>query len=254
MRNPKILVFDIETAPNLGYTWGKYEQNVIQFKDDWYILCFAAKWLGEKKVITSKLTDFKIFNEDKKDDFQVVKELWKLLDEADVVIAHNGDKYDIKKSNARFIYHGLPAPSSYQSIDTLKLAKKYFGFSSNKLDDLGKFFKIGKKVEHEGFELWLKCMIGDKTAWKHMIKYNIQDIILLEKLYYKFLPWITNHPNLGLYQGKMCACPNCGSTNLMKNGLRYNKTTVHQRWRCKECFANSQSVRSEKIDKPEVKN
>lgn len=254
MKNPKILVFDIETAPNLGYIWGKYEQNVIDYDNEWYMLCFAAKWLNKKQVITSKLSDYKMFNRDKKNDLEVVKALWTLLDEADVVITHNGDSFDIKKANARFVYHGLNAPSSYKTIDTKKLAKKYFKFNSNKLDDLGKHFGIGEKVKHEGFELWLKCMEGNKKAWNDMIRYNKQDVVLLEKLYKKLLPWITNHPNVGIYQGKEYACPNCGSNKVQRQGFKYTKSNVYQRWQCQECFSWSQSIKSETIIKPKLKN
>lgn len=249
----KILVFDIETAPNEGYTWGKYEQNVIQFTHNWYMLCFAAKWLNQKKVYTAKLPDFKLYKREKDNDREVVKALWHLLDEADVVVAHNGNKFDIKKSNARFAYHGLPPPSSYASIDTLLVAKRYFKFDSNHLTDLGTFFKIGNKLHHEGFSLWTKCMAGNKRAWRKMIKYNIQDIILLEKLYLKLLPWITNHPNRALYDCKPNACPNCGQTNLIKNGLYYTRIQTYQRWRCKDCGASATSRTPIKQEKPEVK-
>ena len=79
MNNPKILIFAIETAPNLGYIWGKYEQNVIDYKHEWYMLCFAAKWLDKKRIITSKLNDFKLFKKDSQNDLEVIKVLWKLL-------------------------------------------------------------------------------------------------------------------------------------------------------------------------------
>jgi len=255
MRKPRILLFDIETAPNLGYIWGKYEQNVIDYKHEWYILCFCAKWLDGGKIITSKLIDFKSrFSKDNQDDYGVMRVLWELLNEADIVITHNGDQFDIKKANARFLFHGLPAPSSYKTIDTKKIAKRYFNFNSNKLDDLGRYLGLGRKVEHEGFPLWLKCMRGERKAWKTMVKYNKQDIILLEKIYKKFLPFITNHPNLGLYQGKRYACPNCGSEYVHKRGYTFTKTQIYQKWQCQECYAWSQSRKSEQIIKPELKN
>lgn len=254
MNNPKILIFDIETAPNLAYVWGKYEQNVIAYENEWYMLCYAAKWLGKKKVMTSKLNDFKLFKKDKRNDLEVCKELWKLLDEADVVIAHNGDSFDIKKTNARFLYHGLTAPSPYKTLDTKKIAKRYFKFNSNKLDDLGEHFGIGRKVKHEGFSLWLKCMDGVKSGWNNMIKYNKQDVILLEKLYLKLLPWITNHPNYGVYLGKEHVCPNCGSEQVIRRGFNYTKTMVYQSWQCKNCGSWSQSSKGEKTIKPKLKN
>ena len=252
-KEAKILIFDIETAPNEGYTWGKYEQNVIEFTQDWYMLCFAAKWLGEKKVHTAKLNDFNLYKKDKKNDKEVLKKLWDLLDQADVVVAHNGNRFDIKKSNARFVYHGLPPPSFYHSIDTLTVARRYFKFSSNKLDDLCAYFGIGNKLHHEGFGLWKKCMAGERKAWNKMMKYNVQDIQILEKLYLKLRPWITNHPNRALLDGNSRACPNCGEDKLQKKGLRYTRTNVYQRWICTKCGAQCSGRTPEKSEKPMVK-
>lgn len=255
MEEPKILVVDIETAPNLGYVWAKYQQDVYEYKSEWYILCFVAKWLGQKKTIASKLPDFKMFKKDPQNDFFVVKELWKLFDEADVVITHNGNKFDIKKSNARFLYHKMSPPSPFKSIDTRAVAKKYFNFNSNKLDDLGRYLNLGRKVEHEGFSLWLKCMDGDKPAWNRMINYNKQDVILLEKLYYTFQGWITNHPNIGLFRNQDYVCPNCGSKHLHKRGYAYTKVNKYQRVQCVECGAWSQHRRAEKTETgPQIKN
>lgn len=243
MNKPKILIFDIETSPNLAWIWGKYEQNSLGFVQEWDILCFCAKWLGKKKMIKVKKNDFKQGNED----FGVVKKMWDLLNEADIVITHNGDRFDIKKLNSRFIYHELSAPSSYKSIDTLKIARKYFKFNSNKLDDLGEYLKLGRKVKHEGFSLWTKCMAGNKKAWNDMIKYNVQDVLLLEKLYYKFLPFITNHPNVGLYIGKDYVCPTCGSDHLQKRGFHYTKSQVYQRIQCMDCKAWCRQTKSGKV-------
>lgn len=250
-KEPKILIFDIETSPNLGYIWGKYEQNVIEYNHEWYMLCYVAKWLGNKKIIKSKLNDFPNYKKDMMNDKHVVKTLWKLFDEADVIIGHNGDRFDIKKSNARFAYHGLPPPSQYKTIDTLKVARKYFKFNSNKLDDLGQLFGLGKKLPHEGFQLWKKCMFGDKKAWNKMIRYNIQDVKLLEKLYLKLLPWIGNHPNFGLYMGKEYVCPKCGSEKLQKRGFHYTKSQIYQRIQCQDCMGWCRQVKAEK-NKPKL--
>ena len=129
----KILLFDIETAPNLGYVWGKWEQDVIEFDRQWYMLCFCAKWLGDKKVMTHALPDFSLYKKDPENDKELVKKLWELFNEADIIIAHNGDEFDIKKSNARFIYHGFTPNPHYKTIDTKKIAKKYFSFNENNL-------------------------------------------------------------------------------------------------------------------------
>lgn len=231
----KILFYDIETAPNLSYVWGKYEQDVIAYEKEWYMLCFAYKWLGEKKVHAVSLPDFKLYKKDKQNDKHVIEKLWELFNEADIVIAHNGDKFDQRKSNARFAYHGLTPPSPYKTIDTKKVAKKYFAFNSNKLDDLGDHLGIGRKIQTGGFSLWKGCMEGDEKAWKKMIQYNKNDVKLLEDVYLKLRPWITNHPNLNIMLGTDRNCPNCGSNQLQKRGTYKTNTNVYQQYWCKSC-------------------
>lgn len=232
----KVLIYDIETAPNLGFIWGKYEQNVIEYDREWYILCFAYKWLGERTVHAVGLPDFKTYKKDPEDDRELVAALYKLFDEADVVIAHNGDSFDQKKAHARFVYHNMTPPSPYKQIDTKKVAKRYFNFNSNKLDDLGEHLKLGRKVDTGGFALWKGCMNGDKKAWNKMLKYNKQDVALLEKVYLRMRPWIQNHPSLALMDNRPEACPRCKSTRIVKEGSRtYRKTGTVQRYRCQGC-------------------
>lgn len=232
MGHTKILLYDIETSPLISYTWGTYEQNVIRVIEEWYILCFAYKWLGEKQTHVISLPDFPSYSKHPKDDKHVVKALHKLFSEADVIIAHNGDKFDQKKSNARFIFHGLKPPEPYRTIDTLKVARKYAAFTSNRLDALGDFMHLGRKAETGGFDLWLDCMAGKKEAWRKMKKYNKQDVVLLEQVYYTLRPWIDNHPAA---TDKPDACPKCGHTVLMSRGWRVTKTTRYRRFSCNNC-------------------
>lgn len=248
IKRPKILLFDIETAPNLAYVWGKYQQDVIEFESEWYILCFAYKWLDDKKTHVVSLPDFKNYKDNPEDDSALVKELHTLFDEADIIIAHNGDNFDLRKTNARFLYHGLTPPSPYKSIDTLKMARKYFKFNSNRLDDLGKILNLGEKNHTGGFSLWKGCLNGNKTSWKQMADYNKQDVVLLEKVYKALLPWIHNHPNRGLLEGKRVACPNCSGSNVQRRGFNYTRVGKYQRWQCTDCGAWSQERKTEKTD------
>lgn len=231
---PRILVFDIETSPNLGYIWGKYEQNVIEFTKEWHMMSFSYKWLGDKKTHVIALPDFKRYKTHPEDDSSLVGALWALFDEADIIIAHNGDKFDIKKANAKFLEHGMTPPSPYKTIDTLKIARKYFALNSNKLDDLGMLLGVGRKVKHAGFELWKGCMGGNSSSWKKMKEYNKQDVVLLEKVYLKLRPWHSGHPSVSVY-GDHTACPKCGSHSLQKNGVRVTQTTIYQQMICRSC-------------------
>lgn len=178
----RIGFIDIETAPNLGYTWGTYEQNVIELKKEWYILCFGWKWLDEPTEVHTL--------PDHKTEKAMLAKLWHFLDAADVVVAHNGDNFDIKKINARFIRYGFEPPSPYRTIDTLKYARKIGAFNSNRLNDLSNFMRYGKKVETGGFQLWLDCMAGKESAWRKMRSYNKRDVVLLEKVFKRLHPWV----------------------------------------------------------------
>lgn len=247
--NKKILLFDIENTPLISYTWGIWEQDVIEVKEEWYILCFAYKWLGEKETHIIALPDFKGYKKDKKNDYELVKKLHELFCEAEIIIAHNGDAFDIKKANARFIQWGMEVPTPYKTIDTLKIARKYFKFDSNKLDYLGQYLKIGRKLPHTGKHLWFGCMEGDMESWKLMKKYNIQDVVLLEKVYYKLRGWQQNSPNLNLIYGGIYNCPKCGSNQTVKRGYNYTKVAIYQSYQCLNCRGWSQGEIIKK-DKP----
>ena len=223
---------------DLAWVWGKWEQDVISFEQHWYMLTFAYKWLGDKKVRSFALPQFKEYRKDKTNDRALCQKLWELFDEADIVIAHNGDAFDIKKAQARFVQHGFKPPTPFASVDTKKVAKKYFKFDSNSLNDLGQYLNIGKKVRHEGFEMWLDCAVRDRRdGWRKMIKYNEQDIVLLEKVYLALRPWMTNHPNANQYLDRKQGCPNCGSPKVTRAGTRVMRAEKKQRWHCQDCGA-----------------
>ena len=157
--------------------------------------------------------------------------LWKLLDESDLVIAHNGDKFDIRKINARFLYWNFGPPSPYKTIDTKKVAKKYFAMLSNKQDDIGEFLGTGRKIKTDK-DLWLDCVRGDKEALRKMKEYNAQDILLLEKNYLKLRPWISNH--FPVVRDRV-GCPKCGSENIQRRGYACNKSTTYHQIYCNDC-------------------
>lgn len=235
MPKPKIALFDIETAPSLGYFWGKlWETNIISVQSPWYMLCFSYKWYGERKIHTHSLREYTGYNKNLEDDRRLIKDLYRVFDEADILVAHNGDKFDIRKTNARFIKHGFKPPSPYKTIDTLKAARKYFQFESNKLNDLGQYLGLGKKLPNTGFDLWRRTMAGDPDAWDTMERYNRRDIVLLEKVYDKLKPYITNHPKLDTYRERSC-CPVCQSLNTQRAGFLVALNRKYQRYRCMDC-------------------
>lgn len=233
---PAILFADIETTPILAHVWGIWQQNVAlnQIERDWSILSFAAKWKGDDAVIYHDTSKAKSFNDDRR----LLYELWKLLDKADVVVTQNGIKFDKKKIFARFAIHDMQPPSTFRMIDTLKIAKKTFGFTSNRLEYLADKLNIEyKKLKHEefaGFELWRQCIAGNPAAWRAMKKYNTHDVLSLEELYNRLLPWDDSisfdvyHPD-GEY-----ACK-CGSDDIAKRGYYYTNVGKYQRYVCRDC-------------------
>jgi len=233
-RQIKVLFYDIETSPNTAFVWGRYEQNVLSYLKEWEILSCAYKWQGEKKVHC-------LSRQHNKTDKELVIAIHKLFQEADIIIAHNGDQFDQKKVKTRMLYHKLPPPKILSSIDTKKAAKVFFNFNSNSLNDLGTYLGLGQKFKHSGFDMWLGCLNGDKKSWKEMIYYNKQDVVLLEKVYNALKPWIQDHPNmaklLNPFQNEVKDCPHCGSRNTMKRGYRATRATLKQQMVCKDCGA-----------------
>lgn len=241
---PKILIYDIETSPLISYTWGTFKQNVIKVIQESHVLCFAYKWLGDEKTHIVALPQFKgQYKQDPTNDVKLIKKLHSLFDEADIVIAHNGDRFDQRKSKARFLVHGLQPPSPFRSIDTLKVARKHFALHSNKLDALGEVLGVGRKVVHTGFSLWEGCLKGDEKSWQTMMKYNIQDVNLLEAVYYKLQGWIDNHPNLNVYNNTE-DCPNCQSTDLEQTGYKFTQAGKYPEYHCNNCgrYSTSKSM------------
>lgn len=248
---PKILVFDIETSPSITYTFRRFKENISldQVEQDPIMLTWSAKWLYSADVMTDAITPNEVleFN-----DYRIVKSLWDLLNEADVVVAHYGDGFDIPMLNARAIINGLDPYNITNSIDTKKVASKQFKFPSNKLDALASYFGFGGKIKTE-FDLWKNCMYGKQEAIDEMLTYNIQDVKVLEEVYLKLRPWIKSHPNVALYNDiDESQCANCGSTDITPDGYYFTNTGKYQTYRC-SCGAISRG-RTTIVDKNKRKS
>ena len=200
-KKAKILFFDLETRPILGYVFSLWNNNLglNQVNEDWCLLSYCAKWADSGEVFyKDKRDSFKT-----EDDKALLEDLWKLLDEADFVVGHNIKRFDVKKLNARFILNGFTKPSSYRMIDTFEMAKESFGFTSNKLEYLtDKLCNNHKKSTHgkfSGFLLWKECLDGNPEAWQEMEDYNIMDVLSNQELYEILSPWSNKLPNLDVY-------------------------------------------------------
>lgn len=227
----RTLFLDIETSPMEIKTWGVWEQNALKIDEEWRVLCASYAW-GDGPVKVIAPTDTSNWKDRRHEcEAEVLAVLWDLLDDADIVIAHNGDKFDIKKINARLVQHGYGPPSPYRTVDTLKAARKHFALTKNRLDYVGHALGVGGKTPHTGVKLWFDCVDGDPKAWKLMKKYAKQDTVLLRDVYNVILPWISNHPHTG---GD--GCPKCGSTDAQKRGIRYTNAGIgKQQYQCNTC-------------------
>lgn len=242
----KTLILDIETSPIMAKVWSLWKQNISldQIEEDWFIMAYSAKWLGDTEVIYDDCRD------SIGDDEALLEGIHALLDEADFVVAHNGDKFDIPKINARFILSGFTPPSPYRVIDTVKISKKHFGFTSNKLAFLTKNLCVDEKLDHSkfpGFKLWNECMNGNEEAWDEMRDYNIMDVVSLEELYETLRPWYSSHPNVRSADPSEdgATCPKCGSEHLQRRGFHYTNKGKYQRYQCNDCGGWSSSTYTE---------
>jgi DNA polymerase elongation subunit (family B) len=249
----KMLLLDIETSPLLSFTFGVWKQNIRseQLVNDWFILCAAAKWFDEDEIFSLSLTPDEVFNED---DSEIMYMLWGLLDEADVVITHNGKSFDIPRINTRFLIHGMTPPSPYKQIDTLEAARKHFSFTSNRLDYINKFLGMEGKKETD-FQLWRDCVRGNEEAMAKMEDYNRNDVVILENAYKKIRPYIFGHPNMDIYEdGETPVCTLCGSHNIrvVENKYFYTQSVKYALYKCDDCGGFSRAKKGEKFENKKV--
>lgn len=238
-----ILLYDLEITPILGWTYDMWDARVIRVEQEPQIMSVSWKWLDGDDVDNYN-------TEYDSDDRFLVKRVWDLMNEADVVVAHNAKKFDNRVASARFIIHGLGPPSPYKTVDTLVAARRYFKFPTNSLNDLCSRLGIGEKPKATHADLWHKCLGGDQEAWDKMVEYNNNDVILLEGLYKKLLPYISNHPNVSLLVGKQDGCPKCGSGKLHYRGYAHTGVSVFRRVQCQDCggWSRERVARPERTD------
>lgn len=231
VKQPRILTLDIETRPIVAHVWGLFDQRVglNQILDPGGVMCFGAKWLGEKDV--QFYSDWEHGHE------AMIAHAHRLLTEADIVIGYNHDRFDLTKLNWEFAQARLTRPRPYRTVDLLKVARSQFGAPSRKLDFIAGELGVGHKVKHEGHTLWTKCLSGDAKAQARMDRYCCGDVKVTERLYLRMLPWIPQHPNMALYTGEDGACPNCGGKSFRKDGVTTTAQTQYAQSQCRKCGA-----------------
>jgi hypothetical protein len=238
--NLKVLIYDLETAPLLAHIWHPTDDYVAHDRliHDSFLLTWSAKWHGVKGMQTGVLSGKEAVSQNDK---RIVKELAVLIREADFVVAHNADRFDVPMFNNRLLAYGLEPIGPKRSIDTLKLAKANFRLAYNKLDYLGEFLGLGRKIKTD-FDLWKSCYHGDEKALARMARYNRRDVVLLEQVYDRLLPYVKNLPRMAepAHDGQH-ACPSCGSEDIISRGTYNTNVSTFRRFHCRSCKRYSRS-------------
>jgi hypothetical protein len=249
MSSPRVILWDIETSHNLMAVFNLLNRdgylpsdNILQER---YIISAAWKELGTKSVKSVSLLDFpQDYRNNPHSDKGVCVRLHEILSGADVIVAHNGDSYDIKFAETRMLAHGLKPLPPIPSIDTLSVARKRFLFNANNLDYLGQYLGVGRKKSTEK-GLWLKVLQGNREAIRKMVSYNKQDVALLERVFLKLQPYVANHINRQLLGGD--GCPRCGSATVQSRGVHRAVSRVYQRFQCTTCGGWFRRVKAESV-------
>ena len=231
---PRILIFDIETAPMQAFVWKRFKENISldQTISESFMLCWSAKWLYEEEVLGDCLTPTEALTEN---DERIVKSLYDLINQADIIVAYNGRNFDIPYMNQRFLVYGFPPYVPTHVVDPYETAKSVFRFSSNKMDNIATQLGLQNKLSTD-FNLWKGCMMGDNKCLDDMLTYNKQDVVVLEEIYCRMLPWIKNHPNISNYFDDKNRCTKCGSQSIQKlDRVFYTPSGQYELYRCKDC-------------------
>jgi DNA polymerase elongation subunit (family B) len=228
----RLLTVDIETFPHEVYAWGLHDQNIAinQIKKAGVIASIAAKFHGERKVHFAS-----VHHDGEKG---MLRKAHELLSEADAVIGWNSTPFDVKWIKGQLLKHRFQPLKPFKQIDLLRTARAEFRLPSYKLDYVAQFLGIGCKVQTGGFDLWKDCMAGDEKAWRKMRRYNIGDTVLTEKVYDVLRPYVKNHPNIGVFEGRPC-CPKCGGEKIQSRGEYVTREKSYPQFQCRTqgCFA-----------------
>ena len=227
------LYFDIEVSANVGLFWQSgYKlqigtENIIKERA---VICICYKWEDDEDV-------YYLQWDKKQCDKKLLQEFINVANEADELVGHNGDKFDLSWIRTRCLLHNIDMFPTYNTIDTLKIARSKFRFNSNRLDYIGKFLGLGQK-NHTNFDLWKDIMLKNCTkAMNTMIDYCIQDVVLLEKVHKALNNHIPAKTHYGvIFGGDRGSCPECGSEEVVKNNRRVTASgLVKIQYKCKNC-------------------
>lgn len=238
VRKPRIISFDLEVSPALGYfyppTW---ETGILKVKERQRLMSFAWQLVGEKKITAHNLSQYPSYRLDPHNDKMLVRELHDVMSSADILLGQNSDQFDVKMANYFFIMNGLEPIPPTKYIDTKKIAKRYFRFNNNSLDNLGEELGFGGKTKITYKELWVDAFLeGDAEAWRLMDEYCKNDVDKTTKIYLKMRAFMHSHPSLSRITGEYDSCPRCGGYSFRIKAYRTTNTSRYRQYQCNECL------------------
>lgn len=224
----KVLVLDIETAPNLAYVFDLWQQGISpgNIQEHGRVICWAAKWLHESRILSA--------SDHGEGHHAQIEQAYRLVSDADIIVTYNGVKFDMKHLQREFLLAGMDPPRPWKDVDLYRVVRQRFKFASNRLDHITGRLDIGEKIKHEGFDLWRLCMADDEQAWRRMLRYCRKDVQLTEQLYVKLLPWIHNHPHVATARADL-RCNKCGSAELEPCGSYVAQVHAYAAYKCLNC-------------------
>lgn len=228
-RDPRILTLDIEVSPAIVMSWGLHEQRISTdaVLEAPRVLCFAAKWIGEKRIR---------FHDERDGRQEMIEAAWNLLNDADIVVTYNGPSFDNKHLRREMLHAGLTPPSPWQDVDLLRVNRREFRHLSNKLGFVVDSLGLDSKEDSGGLATWKAVLDGDEKAWARMRRYCKQDVAVTEQLFHVLRPWI-KLPHAGLWTGDQAGCYACASTRLIPDGVVRSKANAWLQLRCDDCGA-----------------
>ena len=237
IKKPKIISFDLEVSPALGYfyppTW---ETGILKVEERQKLMSFAWQVVGDKKINGLTLYDMDTYKVDPKNDVLLIKKLHEVMSSADILLGQNSDQFDVKMANYFFIMNGLDPIPPTKYIDTKKVAKRYFRFLNNTLDNLGEELGFGGKTKNTYKDLWVDAfLLGDRRSWSMMNTYCKNDVRITTEVYLKMRPFMHTHPSISRISGEYDSCPRCGSYSYKLKSYRTTNTSKYCQFKCDNC-------------------
>lgn len=236
----RVLFWDIETSPMEVWTYAIGQNIAIspsQIEHESKITSIAYMFEGDK---FPKYLEWE-FKDGEGDDELMLKKFVSVLDTADIVVAQNGDRFDLTTFYWRLNELKLPPPENeIITLDTLKLSRRVFRSPSHKLDYRSKVYGFGGKIKQDMGDC-IAVAKGDSKKQKERVRYNIKDVLDLRRLFwreinYYFIPkQIAKLLKNYIYE-KRPFCKKCEVKRRKKYDVSsVEKTDMHIQYKCRNC-------------------